>query len=464
MSKRITQHAFYQYMKCPTWLYHEAQEGEDIRVPLIKLLQDEGLIKEQARILLSDRKVEEVDLPDLDEASVKTLELMAKGVETIYRGVLMHGRHVAQPDILERVEGDSKLGDYYYVACDIKRSRHLKDEYRFQGAFYADILKEIQGLRPVQGYVMRADRVVEGYLIDEVYANYRLTLDDIERIVDGERPEPFLTSAAKNSPWFQKLHKEVQECDHLSLINRIWRSEMDALKAVSINTVTDLAEAPEKQIKAIPGVTKDRALFLQKQAESLKENKVIFVGPVDLPPENGVVLVIDIESDPLRDIHYLIGVLRINGDVEEYIPFLARTPEEEGRMWQEFLLFIDDYPDARMYHYGWYELDVFRRMGVKYGVPDRIAKQFEERMVDVLPRLRESVIFPLSFYSLKDVAKYLGFSWRHPEASGQNSVVWYHEFLDNKDEQALQDTIDYNEDDVRATWLLRNWAVGDRSD
>lgn len=460
MPQRITQHAFYQYMKCPTWLYHEAQEGEDLRAPLIKRLQDEGLIQERERALLSDRSVSEVDMPDVDEAAQKTLELMREGVETIYRGVLIHGHLVGEPDILERVEGESRFGDYYYVACDIKRSRHLKDEYRFQGAFYADLLEEIQGVRPVQGYVMRADKTIEGYLIDEVYADYRLTLDDIERVMDGDQPEPFLTSAAKNSPWFDVLYKEVQDCDHLSLINRIWRSEMDALKAVSINTVTDLAEADDKQLKAVPGVTKERVAFLHQQAKALKTNEVIFVGPVDLPPENGPVLIIDIESDPLRDLHYLIGVLRVDGDSEEYIPFLARTPEEEGKMWQEFLLFIDDYPDARMYHYGWYELDVFRRLGEKYGVPDRIAKQFEERMVDVLPRLRESVIFPLSFYSLKDVAKYLGFAWRHPEASGQNSVLWYQEFLDNGDESALKDVIEYNEDDVRATWMLRNWAVG----
>ena len=443
------------------WLYHEVQAGKDLRDPLIRLLQDEGLIGEREKGLLSDRDVSEVALDDVDEAAQKTLELMREGVPTIYRGVLIHGRFVGQPDILERVEGESQFGDYYYVACDIKRSSHLKDEYRFQGAFYADLLHEIQGVRPVQGYVMRSDKTVEGYLIEEVYADYKLTLDAIEQIVDGEKPDAFLTSAAKNSPWFEDIYKEVQLCDDLSLINRIWKSEVESLKSVSINTVEDLAAASDKQLRAVPGVTKDRALFLHEQAKALKTQEVIFVGPVDLPPENGPVLVVDIESDPLRDVHYLIGVLLVDGDKEEFIPFLARTPEDEGKMWQEFLLFIDDYPDARLYHYGWYELDVFRRLGEAYGVPDRIARQFEERMVDVLARLRESVIFPLSFYSLKDVAKYLGFAWRHPEASGQNSVVWYQEYL-NGDESALKDILEYNEDDVRATWLLRNWAIGEK--
>ena len=459
--QRITQHAFFQYMKCPMWLYHEVQAGKDLRDPLIRRLQDEGLIGERERALLSNRDVSEVNLEDVDEAAQKTLELMRKGAATIYRGVLIHDRLVGQPDILERVEGTSALGDYYYVACDIKRSSHMKDEYRFQGAFYADLLHEVQGVRPVQGYVMRSDKTVEGYLIEEVYADYKLTLDAIEQIVDGEKPKAFLTSAAKNSPWFDDIYKEVQACDDLSLINRIWKSEVDSLRGVSINTVTDLANADEKQLKAVPGVTKDRVLFLHEQAKALKNQDVIFVGPVDLPPENSPVLVVDIESDPLRDVHYLIGVLLVDGDREEFIPFLARTPEDEGKMWQEFLLFIDDYPDARLYHYGWYELDVFRRLGEAYGIPDRIAQQLETRMVDVLTRLRESVIFPLSFYSLKDVAKYLGFAWRHPEASGQNSVVWYQQYLDG-DEQALKDIIEYNEDDVRATWMLRNWAVGEK--
>ncbi len=79
-------------------------------------------------------------------------------------------------------------------------------------------------------------------------------------------------------------------------------------------------------------------------------------------------------------------------------------------------------------------------------------------MSDVLTKLREHVIFPLSFYSLKDVAKYLDFHWRTTEASGMDSIGWYEAWLERGDASALQQTIDYNEDDVRATWHVLDWA------
>ena len=70
------------------------------------------------------------------------------------------------------------------------------------------------------------------------------------------------------------------------------------------------------------------------------------------------------------------------------------------------------------------------------------------------------MIFPIPFYSLKDTSKYLGFAWRH-QVTGLDSVLWYHDWMDDGDEEALKKILEYNEDDVRATWFLRNWCVGD---
>ncbi|RMD51431.1 TM0106 family RecB-like putative nuclease, partial [Candidatus Parcubacteria bacterium] len=116
------------------------------------------------------------------------------------------------------------------------------------------------------------------------------------------------------------------------------------------------------------------------------------------------------------------------------------------------------YTDSYIFHYGRYEIDVFHKLVDKYGAPDKIKNQFTDKMIDVLPVLRSSVIFPLPFYSLKDIAKFLGFSWRHHEASGLNSVLWYHDWIKNGDERIKRNIIDYNEDDVRATWYVMQWA------
>jgi predicted RecB family nuclease len=455
---QITEQSFYKYVRCPSWLNHEMDGEGDLRDPLMIKLQDEGLLRERELDLLKDREVTEVKSDDMDEAAQETLEMMKRGIETIYKGVLIKGHWVGRPDILEKVEGDSGLGDYYYIACDIKRSRHLKDEYKFQGSFYADILEKVQGMKPVQGYVLHANGRVSSYLLEAFETEYSLTLDGIEDILDGKKKPHFLTSSCKQSPWFDACQSETLSCDSLSTINRIWRSEISSLIAGGITSVTELANATPDAIKQVSGVTSDRLYFLQQQANALIDNKVIRMGDVDLPEEDGIVLVIDIESDPLRDLDYLFGVLVVDGQKEEYHAFTAKKPEDEEKNWHKFTAFLEQYSQANIYHYGWYEQEVFKKKVEMYGAPEAVKEQFEKRMVDVIVAMREKVIFPTPFYSLKDIAKHLGFKWRIADASGLDSVIWYQEWLAG-DKSALKDIVEYNEDDVRATWLVRNWAL-----
>lgn len=462
MFKHITKHTFYKYLKCPHWLLYELENGEDTREPLLAKLQDEGLLSGIEEDLLKDKQVVSVDCDDVDEAAQKTAEFMKGGAPTIYKGALVHGNWVGRPDILERVEGKSSFGDWYYVACDMKRSKYLKDEYKIQGAFYAEILEHLQGVRPIQGYVMHIDGGVEGYLIDEVYANFRLMLDEIERISEGKQPTHFLTAACKQSPWFWQCEQKTRECDDLSLINRLWTSEAEAIKEAGFTSLSALADAKTQDLKRVSGITKDRIQFLQLQAMSLKEGRIIKLAPVKMPQNDKPALVVDVESDPLRDVDYLIGVLKIEDTKKDYFDFLAKDPSQEKRVWEEFLHFLQAYQDSYLYHYGWYERDVFTKLTQKYGAPDWATGFFETRMVDVLTSLREAVIFPIPFYSLKDIAKFLGFKWRISDASGLDSVIWYHAWLNTKNKQTLRDIVEYNEDDVRATWHLIEWANGSR--
>ncbi len=454
----ITEHTFYQYLKCPSWVAHDAR-AEHKEDALRQRLQEDGLLPEVERKILARRNVVEIVAEDIDQATVRTVEEMKKGTATIYRGVLAVGHFLARPDILERVEGKSSFGDYYYIACDIKRSRHLKEEFKLQGCFYADVLDLVQGAKPVQGYVMRPSGEVESYLLEEFETRYRLTLDSIKRILDGVEEPHFLTSDCKQSPWFHACKAQAASCDDLSRLNRIWRSEAKELASAGFLRVTDLANIhPDLLAAKVKGIPHERLNFLHLQAKSFVTGKPHIMQKVDLPAGN-TALILDIESDPLRDAHYLFGVLFVDGKEERFHSFLAKDPNDEKQVWEDFVRFAKDYVGVPIYHYGWAEIDVFRSLAKKYGTSPEVIADFEERSVDLLLRLREAVIFPLSFYSLKDIAQHLGFRWRHEDASGLNSVLWYEEWLKSGNEDALKDVVEYNEDDVRATWFLREWTV-----
>lgn len=455
----ITEKTFFKYIKCPTWVYFDAHsDQEKTHDALHAKLIDDGLLPELEREILSDRSdMAEVTAEDPEEAFKQTLAFMREGRETIYHAVLLHGHWVGNPDVLEKVEGRSKFGPYYYVAADIKSSRRLLDDYKFQGCFYAELLERIQGAKPVQGYIITPEKKVLPYLIEEFEAAYKLTLHDIERTVAGDKPVHFLTAGCKQSPWFPECRLESERCSDLSVLNRVWREEVTRLKRAGLTKIEHLTRHSLAELqRQVPDIRPERLEMFRLQAQALEKGQCIFRKRIVLP-EADPELYFDIESNPLRDFSYLFGVLEVRGGKTAYHSFLAPKPGEEAAMWKKFIAFIEGRIDAPIYHYGWYEEDVIRLFIDRYGCPRLVEEALEKNMIDLLDRLRPCVVFPLSFYSLKDLGKYVGFEWRTSDATGADSILWHEKYLKNHRKAQLQQILDYNEDDVTATYRLQRW-------
>jgi uncharacterized protein len=457
---RITEKTFYKFLKCPSWIYKDAHEAEAALDPLFSRLLDDGLLPEFERETVSDRPdLIEVTAEDPDEAFRQTLEFMREGRETIYQGVLVHGHWVGNPDILAKVEGRSVFGNYYYVAADVKRAREAREAHKYQGCFYAELLSRLQGVKPINGYVITPEKKIVGYLIEEFEAIFHLTLSEIERIVVGEKPAHFLTAGCKQSPWYGACRLEAEECRDLSVLNRVWREEVSALQKIGIKTLEDLAKISLADLEKLsPSVRYDRLDLLRRQALAIVENRHILLSAPNFPAATAE-LYFDIESDPLRDFDFLFGVLEVKNNRAKYHSFLAEKPQAEAEMWWSFIEFLLERPDVPIYHYGWFEMEVFRRFAVKYFLPNEVREQVERRMHDLLFLIRPSVVFPLSFYSLKDLGVYVGYKWQAEDASGVQAVRWFEDFLRDGDKKILKKILDYNKDDVQATWKLKEWVA-----
>ncbi|OGL92050.1 hypothetical protein A2239_03490 [Candidatus Uhrbacteria bacterium RIFOXYA2_FULL_40_9] len=396
---------------------------------------------------------------DPEQAFFQTLTFMREGKQTIYHGVLIDQHWVGHPDLLERVEGKSVFGDYYYVAADIKRAREVREEYQFQGCFYAELLERIQKVKPLQGYIVNPEKKILEYVISDFEAEYHLTLSRIEEVIAGKEPPHFLTSGCRQSPWFSECKMHSHECDELSLLNRVWREEVSRLINAGIKTISELALLSVSELeRLVPDMRVDRLEILRDQAIAIHDHRYLIRHPIDFPEtDSGIELYFDIESDPLRDFDYLFGILVVKNGRATYQKFFARTPEEESKMWEEFIDFIEQHLDSPIYHYGLFEQEVVHRFAARYGISSLAQEALDRNMIDLLYLFRPAVIFPLSFYSLKDIATYLGFSWRSVDASGANSVLWFEEWLRTKNDLLLEQIIEYNEDDVRATHVLKSW-------
>lgn len=92
---------------------------------------------------------------------------------------------------------------------------------------------------------------------------------------------------------------------------------------------------------------------------------------------------------------------------------------------------------------------------------ERVREFFEnDNVIDLYtPIVAMHTDWPLASYSLKAIATYLGFSWRDDTPSGALSIQWFNDFLDPRYESTLQRILEYNEDDRRATAVLKDKLV-----
>lgn len=422
----------------------------------MKMIMEEG-VKHEKRVI-ADYHFTQVREVDPEEAFQHTVELMRAG-KNIYQGTLIDGRWVGRPDFLLRCEGKSKFGNYLYVPYDIKSSREIKTVQKFQLTFYALLLEKIQGVRSQKGHIINIEKKVIEFDIDDFLEEFHLTLANIEKILAGEKPPPFLAGDCKKSPWGKKCVEEAVSCNDISLVYRLKRREWEKLLDAGVKTITLMADMDvDEIIDRVPDIRPGRIETIRTQAVALVSQKPIILETAEFP-EADEEIYFDIEGDPLLGIEYLYGCLIVKNGKTHYRKFLASNPKDEGKAWKEFVTFIGKRKKAVVYHYGTYERTVIQRMCARFPETAMAGDALLLQMMDLLRITSRGVAFPVHFYGLKDIAKYLGFTWRHPESSGANSIAWYQDWLKLKDRKILQRIVDYNEDDVRATKHLKDWLA-----
>ena len=490
---KLTAEHFYKFFQCPHWLWYDlyGEPGKkNEQPPLLQMIYQDGLHHETKLKLLGSRpstagrQFKEIDpnlFKDLDEAFLATLELMKKG-ENIYHGVLMDEHWVGMPDLLEaRSTKDlggkvkSNFGEHYYVAYDIKSSGELKDETKFQLVFYSLILERLQGIRPREAYLINAYGEETAFVVDEFLQQFDLNLSQIEKILDGQKPPPFLKSGCKRTPWYNLCVEEVEGCRDVSLVYRLSQSDQRQLYDIGIRTIDDFARSDLEVVRTqLESWNFDKLLRFYNQAQALIKNEPVIMQNSNFA-EAPTEIYFDIESDPTHGLIYLLGVLVKKtaasakgsdpryaegfGEASvptEYLHWFAEGEDGERGIWEQFTQWLGEQPkDVVIYHYANYERQMFDRLAQKYGTKFEIAEKFRNRTVDLLRSVTDAVILPVYFYSLKDVARYVGYTWQAEDAGGAESVLWYDEWLATGNTKLKEKIIRYNEDDVRATLAVK---------
>ena len=118
--------------------------------------------------------------------------------------------------------------------------------------------------------------------------------------------------------------------------------------------------------------------------------------------------------------------------------------------------------NPQLIHYGSFETTYLKRMIERYGIGDEnraFVNQLITNSVNVLSRIYGSIYFPTYSNGLKEISKYLGFTWSENRASGLQSLIWRSQWESSRDDGIKEKLTTYNSQDCEALERVANTIV-----
>ncbi|MFH1562183.1 MAG: TM0106 family RecB-like putative nuclease [Nitrospirota bacterium] len=499
--KYITASKLYDYIQCPHRVWRDIYGPQEEKIqetnPFVELLWGKG-IKHEEKIISKLGVFLNLKEGSIDERFQKTIEAMKNKEPLIYQGVLKYENIIGIPDFLK------KLPDDTYIPIDIKsgigfesadeeegdEGKHKK-HYAVQLCLYSDILKKLGFATHNNGKIIdiHGDEV-EYNLIAQMGVRTKETwwdfYEQIKKHVDflmknQDRNKPAMAGICKLCPWYNSCKKWCEETKDLTNIFCLGRNNRDRINEdLFIESIDeflniDVAEVMEQKEKEKKSGNKDFLFCIGENGlqKSLNRAKILYQTkkPVAYEPiifpQVSYELFFDIEDDPTQEFVYLHGVYERNGNKERFVNFTATeiSTEAEKEIWQKFWKYIESLPqdDYAVYYYSHHEKTTYKKLQKRYSDVISIEKVenffANPNVIDLYKLVQKQTDWPVGSYSLKALATYLGFKWRDETPSGALSIQWFNNYLETKDESILKRILEYNEDDCKATMILKD-ALG----
>jgi len=406
----------------------------------------------------------------------------------------------AHPNLLQRVEGQSRWGSHSYRPVLARQGRRLTREHRLLLTFWGRLLADHQQAPVPHGLVvagagkfLQLERLALGSgLQRQLDASLERLALDLART----EPPPLVSDRKKCTlcSWRGLCDQEAAAEGHLSEVSGIGGKRRELLLELGITSLPQLAASDPAQLAddlAVHGEQHREVagqLVAQARVQAAGRPVRINSGPA-LPELTGApgVLLYDIESDPDARDDFLHGLLRLqrapDGDWPRaasrpgrYHPLLALQEHGEARLWSRLRGLLERYPDWPVVHYGETESLGLLRLAERQGAGDAERERLRSRLVDVHQRLRRHWLLPVNSYGLKAVAAWLGFAWSQKGVDGARALLWWRQWRQWRQTgggpedtaraggrrvsgQRLVRIFRYNHDDSLATWAVACWML-----
>jgi predicted RecB family nuclease len=365
-------------------------------------------------------------------------------------------------DLESRLHAVERVASNQFIPYRFEFANKLTKQHKLLVAFDTLLLSEAAGHPVTLAKIMHGDdhatvRVRTAGLAGEV----RKRIKDITALLAGKSaPDLVLNRHCSQCEFQARCRREGKEKDELSLLSGMSEKERKKLRAKGIFTVTQFSYTFRPRRRNRESRSQQEKYHHSLKALAIRENKIHAVSIQD-PKLDGTPVYLDVEGLPDRDFYYLIGARVGTDDGGVQHSFWADNPDQENRIWKEFLGVLSAIPNPRLIHYGKYETGFLKRMQERHGGPheNSAAATAIKNVTNLVSFVFAKVYFPTFSNGLKDIAAYLGHRWSGALASGLEAIVWRHRWEESKDPAAKQALLNYNRQDCEALEIMANKLV-----
>ncbi len=462
---RILAHHLYDLVVCDHRIALDILLPRDLRTPpdeAAVLLYENGLAHERTVTDALRYPEIEVENGDWEGAAARTLDAMRRGVPGVAQGVLIHGDRLARPDLLERVDGPSRLGAWHYVPGDVKSALSPRTDAALQIGFAAKILESIQGFRPGTGFIVLGDGTREEIDLHAISRSVDDAADAVEQIALGRaQTSPFFSRDCARCRWRDHCLERLTAASDLSFVHGMTRARRRAYAKAGILTLHDLASANESDLRA-SGFPTEGLARLRAQAVALLERRAVGRRPVDLPRGRRREHFLRIETNPLeRSDPFALawGSSAAGGPLDRTEVALVSSEEERAAAFSRLVADLEaaSSPEDPIFVHGAATEPSFARLGASSGLSPARLGELQGRLLDLAPWVRRAATLPILRYRFDELAAFLRGRPIPPAEASDDARFAAH--VSGSKERIARIVEDLRED-LESLALVRDWLHG----
>lgn len=356
-------------------------------------------------------------------------------------------------DGIKKVATKRQAYSFYAPILFFEGSR-IRKEQRLFLELVAIFLFKYQTIIPVIGIVWHGKKCKQTTVhLNTDSRKIKQILLDLKKICVGEEvPKLILNNHCQICEFQNYCYKKAHQEDNLSLIRGISDKEIKSFNRKGILTVTQLAHTFRLRRKRKNAAKESKPHYHALQALAIRDKKIYILGTMQIP-DSPVYIYLDVESDPDIGFVYLIGLIIVENGSEKSYFFWADSKEQEIEIFEKFVNEVTRREKFIIFCYGAYERAFIKKM--QKASPDKaLIDQILNALVNILSIIYAHIYFPTYSNGLKDIGKYLGFSWTELNASGLQSIVWRAKWEISQDYTWKYKLLTYNIEDCTALKIV----------